>query len=247
MRDARAEVRQCPYCLGEFRDAEMTDDHVIARSWFPVGTPPVAKWKVRCCRACNNEKSALERDVLGRLAWCLDPKRSDLADIIARARRSIDPRSARTAREFMHRFNRREAIRRSVVDIHSRSDPGVLPYFYDNFNAGSRTGIRIAVQSLNGLVQKWVRGVHLCEVGRIISNRYEVSVIHADNDLRAQAFSGIIEHAKIIQKGPGVEVKIFHDEQPEEFMTRYAFNIWNALKCCASVERAGSRAENFES
>jgi hypothetical protein len=238
MGDARAEVRQCPYCLGEFRDAEMTDDHVIARSWFPAKTPPVAKWKVRSCRACNNKKSALERDVLGRLAWCLDPKRSDLADIIARARRSIDPRAAMTPREFMHRFNRREAIRNSIIDISSKSDPGLLPYFIPNFDAGSRTGIEIPVQSLDGLVQKWVRGIHLCEVGRIIPSGYEVSVIHAEEELRTRAFSGVMEHAKIIQKGPGVEVKIFHAEEPEEFMTLYAFNIWNALKCSASVERA---------
>ena len=119
MREARTELRQCPYCLAEFPDTDMTDDHVIARSWFPAETPPVAKWKVRSCRACNNEKSA-------------------------------------------------------------------------------------------------------------------------DDEIRAQAFSGVMEHAKIIQKGPGVEVKIFHAEEPGEFMTLYAFNIWNALKCSASVERAGS-------
>jgi hypothetical protein len=159
-------LRQCPYCLGQFPNQEMTDDHVIARSWFPAKTPPVAKWQVRSCRACNNEKSALERDVLGRLALCLDPSRSDLADIIARARRSMDPRSATTAREFKHRFNRREAIRSSIIDISSKSDPGVLPYFIPNFDAGSRTGIEIPVRSLDGLVQKWIRGLHLCEVGK---------------------------------------------------------------------------------
>lgn len=239
MRNARTRFRQCPYCSGVFPDAEMTDDHVIARSWFPAKTPPVAKWKVRSCRACNNEKSALERDVLGRLALCLDPNDPNLAGIIAKARRSMDPRSATTAREFKHRFNRREAIRNSIIDISSKSDPGLLPYFIPNFDAGSRTGIEIPVQSLDGLVQKWVRGIHPSEVGRIIPSGYEVSVIHADEELRRRAFSGVIEHAKIIQKGPGVEVKIFYAEEPEEFMTLYAFNIWSALKCSASVERIG--------
>jgi hypothetical protein len=84
----------------------------------------------------------------------------------------------------------------------------------------------------------WVRGIHLYEIRRMIPSEYEVSVIHADDELRTHAFSGVMEHAKIIQKGPGVEVKIFHAEQPEEFMTVYAFNIWNALKCSVAVERA---------
>jgi hypothetical protein len=239
--NAQMGQRECPYCLREFPDKEMTDDHVIARSWFPAKTPPVAKWKVRCCQACNNEKSAVEADVLGRLAWCLDPKRSDLADITARARRSIDPRRGKTPREIMHRFNRREAMRRSVVDIRSGGDPGVLPYFIENFEAGSRTGIEISAESLDGLVQMWVRGIHLREVGWTIPRGYEILVIHANDATRAQALSGVMEHAKIIQKGPGVEVKIFHAEEPIEFMTFYAFDIWNVLKFNATVERQWSR------
>jgi hypothetical protein len=114
----------------------------------------------------------------------------------------------------------------------------VLPYFIPNFDAGSRTGIEIPVQFLNRLVQKWVRGLHLCEVGRIIPSGYEVLVIHADDEVRAQALSTILAHAKIIQKGPGVEVKISHAQEAEEFETLYAFNIWNTLKCAASVRRA---------
>ena len=158
--------------------------------------------------------------------------------IIASARRSIDPRSAKTARDFMHRFNRRQALRRSLIDVDSRNAPGLLPYFIANFDAGSRTGMEVPPQSLDGLVQMWVRGIHLYEIRRMIPSEYEVSVIHADDELRTHAFSGVMEHAKIIQKGPGVEVKIFHAEQPAEFMTVYAFNIWNALKCSAAVERA---------
>jgi hypothetical protein len=234
----RTELRQCPYCLGEFPEAEMTDDHVIARSWFPAETPPVARWTVRSCRTCNNEKSALERDVLSRLALCLNPNDPDLADIVSSARRSMDPRSARTARDFKHRFNRREAIRRSVIDIHSKSDAGVLPYFTGNFDAGSRTGILVSASSLDGLVQKWVRGIHLCEVGRVIPIEYEVSVMHLDDLTRAQAFSDVVGHAKVIQKGPGVEVAILHVEETGEFGTLYAFNTWDTLKCTASVARA---------
>jgi hypothetical protein len=237
--DTRKKLRECPYCLDKFPDAEMTDDHVIARSWFPAKTPPLAKWKVRSCRPCNNEKSALERDVLGRLALCLDPDDPDLADIIARARRSMNPGSAMTEREFMHRFNRREAIHRSLIDVHSKSAPGMLPYFTGNFDAGLRTGIKVPAQSLDGLVQKWVRGIHLREVGWIIPNGYHVSVMHVEDRVRAKALSDIICHAKVIQKGPGIEVAILHAEAPDEFMTLYAFTVWSALKCSASVERAG--------
>ena len=240
MRNARTLLRQCPYCLGEFPDEEMTDDHVIARSWYPAKTPPTAKWEVRTCESCNNKKSVLKGDLLGRLALCLDPADPALAGIIQRARRSMDPRSARNEKDLMHRFNRREAMRRAVTDVDSKNAPGLLPYFMGNFDAGSRTGIEVPAQSLNGLIQMWVRGIHLCEIRWIIPSRYEVSVIHPDEQTRAEAFSDIIRHAKIVQKGPGVEVAIFHAEEPEEFMTLYAFNIWNTLRCATSVEREHS-------
>jgi hypothetical protein len=147
----------------------------------------------------------------------------------------MDPRAAKSPREFVHRFNRREAIWSSLVDVQSKSDPGVLPYFIDNFESGSRTGIRVPAQSLDELIQAWVRGIHLAEVGQLIPRGYEILVIHVGEERRAQALSGFIEHAKIIQKGPGVEVKILHAEEPEQFGTLYAFDIWNALKCTASV------------
>lgn len=237
MRDGLTKVGQCPYCLREFPDAEMTDDHVIARSWFPANTPPVAKWEVRSCQACNNNKSALEGDLLGRLAWSLDPNDRELADIVRRARRSVDPRCAKTRQDFIHRFNRREAVRRSIVNVQSRDAPGLLPSFARNFDTGSRNGMWVPAQSLDRLVQMWIRGIHLCEVGWIIPAGYAVSVMHIDDQIWAEAVADIVEHARVIQKGPGVEVAIFRAEDGDEFMMLYALNMWNALRCSASVER----------
>lgn len=193
-------VARCPYCLKQVSAAETTIDHVIARSWFPAGTTNVAKWKIRCCRDCNNEKSVFEQDVLGRLAWCLDPSDPTLADIIKKARRSVDPRSATSARDAMHRFNKREALRRDVVDIASKTEPGVLPYFVDNFDGGSRTGIAIPSGSLDELIKKWVRGIHMCEISEIIPVGYDVSVIHVGDQARPAAIADISKHAKIVQK-----------------------------------------------
>ena len=208
MQNAKSEIRQCPYCLGEFSDAEMTDDHVIARSWFPANTPPVAKWKVRCCQTCNNEKSALERDVLGRLALCVDPNDPNLAEIITKARRAMDPRSARTAHELKHRFNRREAIRGSIVDIRSKTDPGVLPYFVDNYRRRLAYG-NIGACTVFGWAGSEMGSWHPSVRDQAAhSQRIRGIVIHADDQLRTQAFSAVTEHAKIVQKGPGVEVKI---------------------------------------
>jgi hypothetical protein len=233
--DARAKRVQCPYCLGEFPDAEMTHDHVIARSWFPAKTPPIAKWKVRCCRACNNDKSALERDVLGRLALCLDPDDPSLRDLIEKARRSMDPGSAKTARDIGHRINRRQAIFHSLVDIHSPDEPGVLPYFTGNFAAGSRLGVLIDSQALDELVKMWVRGIHMREVDSIIPTDYEISVEHRDDETRAKAFSNVIGHGRVVQKGPGVEVTIYYAEEPGAFAAVYAFSIWNTLRCVGFV------------
>lgn len=236
MADDTITLVQCPYCLNKFHKDELTIDHVIARSFFPVSSTSEAKWKVRACGPCNNRKSKLERDVLGRLALCLDPNDPALADIVTKAQRSMDPRSATTAREFMHRFNRRAAMRRSVRDIWSPDEPGVLPYFTSNFAEGSRTGILVPAE-LDVLIEYWVRGIHFCEYGQIIPADYQVSVLHIDDETRKNAFAHVIERAKVLRKGQGIEVKLFHAKDTERFATIYGFDVWWKLRCVAVVEQ----------
>ncbi|MCH9012827.1 MAG: hypothetical protein IIA68_07195 [Proteobacteria bacterium] len=230
---------QCAYCCKEVPAADVTEDHVIARSWYPADTPPTAKWKVPACTACNNHYSAVEESTLTRLALCLDPADKSVRQIAQRAIRSFDPKQAKSARDAMHRFNKRQAIFRDLKHIDDPKAPGVLPSFRRNFEEGSRTGILIPAANLKKVVGKWVRGIYFSELGQPVPADHVVSVYFVDDDVAASAFAEIMRFAKQIQKGPGVEVLIWHAMEGDEAITQYAFKIWRQFRAYGSVESGG--------
>ena len=240
MQNGNCEFVRCTYCLKDVPATEATEDHVIARSWYPANTPPVTKWKVPACNECNNRYSAAEGSTLSRIALCMDPKDRSVGHIVQRALRSFDPKQANSARDAMHRFNKREALRQ---DLHQISDPkarGVLPSFRENFEKGSRTGIFIPADALHEVVKKWVRGIHFCEFGHPVPVDHVVSVQFVEDAAAASAFAEIMQFAKRIEKGPGVEVLIWQATEGNESVTQDAVNIWGQFRVYASVESSGA-------
>ena len=240
MQNGNCEFVRCTYCLKDVPASEATEDHVIARSWYPANTPPVAKWKVPACDECNNRYSAAEGSTLSRIALCMDPKDRSVGHIVRRALRSFDPKQAKSARDAMHRFNKREALRQDVVQILDPKAQGVLPSFRENFGKGSRTGILISGEALHKVVEKWIRGIHFCEFGDPVPADHVVSVQFVEDEAAATAFAKIMQFAKRIEKGPGVEVLIWHAAEGNESVTQYAFNIWGQFRVYGCVESSGA-------
>jgi hypothetical protein len=106
-----------------------------------------------------------------------------------------------------------------------------------NFFQGSRTAIRIPAAPLIDVLKKWIRGVHYCEIGQLITDHYTLSVQFVEDKVAVEAFSEIARFATRIQRGPGVEILIWHAEECGESMTQYAFNIWQAFRAYGSVEK----------
>src|SRR3546814_13047400 len=117
-KEATGKGAQCVYCLRLLTPALRTQDHVIARSWFPLSTPQnVEKWKVPSCRPCNHKFGKVEEDILHRLAMSLDRNDIAAAGIVETALRSIDPKQGKTTRDREHRQRKREKLRRELVTM----------------------------------------------------------------------------------------------------------------------------------
>lgn len=215
--------------------AEVTVDHVIARSWYPVGTPAIAKWKVPACNVCNNRYSAIEQDILCRLAFCINPADRSVEPIVQRALRSIDPKEGKSARDIKYRFNKRQAILEDLKNIPNPRGTGVLPSFRDNFFEGSRTGIRVPAGLLKVVVEKWIRGIHFSEFKQPVGVEHEVTVYFVEDEVAETALTEIMRYAIRIQKGPGVEVLIWHVTESDGSASLYAFNIWQRFRAYGSV------------
>lgn len=226
----------CIYCLEEFPKEKLTVDHVIARSWFPNDTSPVEKWKVPSCQQCNNVKSFHEGEILFKAAWCMDPSDKTVAHIIDKAKRAIDPKCSTSAKDAMHRLNRKYALGRDVRDINRIRSASILPAFFGNAAKGSKTGIMIPADSLNNVVIMWMRGIYFCHFEQNIPEAAELNSYFVSDKVADEAFSDILKHATHLQKGPGVEVFIWHVEENGQAMTNFAFNIWNNFRAYGTVE-----------
>ena len=150
---------RCVYCLAEVESKQITNDHVIARAWYPKSTPQnIEKWKVPACWRCNNNYGRLEQEVLLRLAMCLDRNDPAAAGIVDNAFRSVDPAAVTSAKEKRIRLARRSKLIADTKQLDSIPDRAILPSFRKNFDIGSRTGILIPAKDLNAVVEKWARG-----------------------------------------------------------------------------------------
>jgi hypothetical protein len=128
----------CSYCRGETPLREITKDHVIGESWYTTNAGDLEKWKVPACKPCNNELSRVEREILIRLALCLDPSEAAHLAIIEYAMRAIDPAAATNPRDAKHRLALQQKIKREMIIVDRPDAPDVMPSFRENFDIGSR-------------------------------------------------------------------------------------------------------------
>lgn len=230
------ESRVCVYCLcPETPEAPLTVDHVIARSWYPEDMPNVEKWKVPACVGCNNRFSPLESRALAGLAWGLPPSNPALAPIIESVRRSIDPSLARSPEDRERRAKAFDALQKRIVPVESKKAPGVLPGFSKNFDAGSRTGVKVLQEELDLLIEKWIRGVHFRETGNVIPSDHTIEVQHL-HDEDAEDWREVLGLSTRIRKGPGVEVMYLNTPAPGGFVAFYRFDLWEMLRVYGTVQ-----------
>lgn len=155
-------AKNCVYCSILLTAETETEDHVIAKSWFPDTTPgDVPHWVVPACRDCNNRFSRVEDDVRVQLAMCVDRKHAGAIGIVERALRSVAPQHGRDDNDRKIRELRQNRLLRGVRHFTEMPSHGVLPSFTDNFTKlGSRTAILIDAHELHMILKKWVRGLH---------------------------------------------------------------------------------------
>jgi len=228
-------TRQCIYCLGHFSAAQITDDHIIAGSWYPETTPStVQRWTAPACRSCNNRFSSTEQYVHARLAACIDPTHP-AAGMWEKAKRSIDPKRARGRRDKEQRIRQRRAFWKGLRTL-ARAPAHTLPFSIQNLAKGSRTGLIIDAKKVNGLAEKWGRGIYYKIHGHPVSSNAEIEVIHLPEGAVGEAFGGFWEQRKILDAGPGIQVSYLSTEDSSKRADVYLFRIWDQVEIFVAVD-----------
>ena len=227
---------QCVYCLKVLPDRELTEDHVIARAWYPLTTPEnVPKWKVPSCEGCNNAFSKPEQEMLVRFGLCLDRENPAAAGIVQKALDSIDPNKADNEKEKTARLRMREKILGETHIVSQYPKTGVLPSFWHNWELGSRTIVEVPPEELELLIQKWTKGLHYCIAKRYLGPNSDIDVIHLEDEAEGLLFKEINPFASKHIKGPGVRVMTVHGTNGSETITMYQFVMWDQYKVWTSV------------
>ena len=232
----RPRFRQCVYCLGEFPRAQMSDDHVIAGSWYPDTTDErVQRLTAPACRNCNSGKfAAIERYLLLRLAMCVDPTDPAAAGVWDRAKRSVDPKRAKGDKDRRHRQMQKDALTRDLRELESVPQHA-LPFSIVNFATGSRVSVDISAERLNSLIQKWTRGFYYCIHGVPLSTAANIEVMHISDRAALEAFVKIWHHARAIDGGIGVQVRFWSAEESGRREELYVYSIWKQFRAYAAV------------
>ena len=152
---------QCVYCLRD--PIALTEDHVFPGKWYPPTTPAdLEKWKVPACYECNHQSGGNENDLLIRLGLCVHDQDPESRYIREKARRSIDPESASSAEDRLHRQMKREKLRSELRPITGAD----LDYFLPGFSPIPGTSpeglIRLPInaEQMKAFGKKLVRALH---------------------------------------------------------------------------------------
>jgi hypothetical protein len=231
------ETRQCIYCLDQVPIPEITDDHIIAGSWYPDSTPTTTqRWTAPACKKCNNSLGAIEQYVHTRLAACIDPTDLAAAGIWERARNSIDPLRAKKDRDRQHRANQRAAFWRHLAEM-KEPCAATLPFSLPNFQQGSQTALFIESDKLESLLsKKWARGVYYKIHNQPLSLSAKISIIYPQPGKAALLFADIWSHVRSIFLGPGIQISYFTAEDQTRLADLYVFRVWNQLEFITSVD-----------
>jgi hypothetical protein len=229
----------CTYCGTDVPFKEVTQDHVIGESWYTSSAEDLERWKVPACRKCNNQLSAIEKAVLVRLAFCLDPKNEAHRPICERALRAVDPSAAKTPREARHRMALRQKMQRELKFFEHRDSHGIMPSFADNFDAGSRYGVLISGEQYRGLGEKWAKGLYRYHLKKLVPKDATFDVYSADAETERAAFSHVQSDLVLLHRGPDLQVLMHHTAGPGVESTLFSVRIWQRFKMQMAITVGG--------
>jgi predicted DNA binding CopG/RHH family protein len=236
LRNALAEGASKGRCVHCLRLTEsITADHVFPNSWYPDTTPPtVQRWTVPSCPKCNRELGQLEKDLLLRLIFCVNPKSQATSGLASKALRSIGlDTDGLSEKEKTHRDKLRTKIRSELIpsaDLVGK--PGAILGFEIHGDQVPQWAIPISWAGLSIIAEKIVRGCEYKVKGRFIEDPYGIRTFIDDSDFVPEPYASHIERFDF---GPGCNVRrLFATEDPNVVI--YWISVWNTLHLHARVD-----------
>ena len=226
-------ANRCVHCLTPTDD--LTADHVFPKSWYPDTTAcTVQRWTVPSCRDCNCKLGELEKDLLIRMALCVDPKSEGASGLAARVFRSLglDVESL-TAEERTHREASLAKLRSELMP-HSKvaSRSGAIPGLGPPAGAPVKWSIPIPWAGLSIITEKIARGCEYKLRRRFLEAPYGIRTFVMETGEVPEAYAA---KSEVFDFGSGYRIRrLFATEDPK--IVLYWISIWNALHLNAIID-----------
>lgn len=220
----------CVHCLKQVDSPER--EHVFPKSWYPDSTPPnMPRWTVPACKPCNSEHGSIERDLLERMALCVDPDDPEFGDLARKGLRALDPGQARNKRDANARAARRKAILSETVPVAEVPFHLVIPNFAAQGNAppGGHIGVLVPADLLKRLALKLVRGIALHFDGLYINLNEVEFTVRSVSEPVAELDHALHRWGRQETNGPGISVSWAVVQEDKRGRMHY-IEVWRQWK-----------------
>jgi hypothetical protein len=193
----------------------------------------VQRWTAPSCQDCNAKLGELERDLLMRMALCVDPKSQGAAGLAAKVFRSfgLDVQGLtlveRSHRDALLSRIRSELIPNSRVVARAGAIPGLGP----PAGASVQWSVPIPWAGLSIMTEKIARGCEYKLRRRLLEAPYGIRTSVMENGDVPEAYAANWE---VFEFGPGCRVRrLFAIEDPN--IVLYWISVWGALHLQATI------------
>jgi hypothetical protein len=182
---------------------------------------------VPSCAKCNKHLGQLEKDLLIRMAFCLDPHAEAASGISALGLRSLGldagelPEKERAHRDRLRAKVRSELIPYAEVADSERMIPGLGP----PDNRRSEWAIAIPYAGLSIVAEKFARGCEFKLKGRLVAEPYGLRTSIEESDVIPEPWASAIKRYDF---GPGCKIqRLFARE--DHNVVLYWISLWGSL------------------
>jgi len=189
----------------------------------------VQRWTVPSCQECNKHLGELERNLLVRLALCIDPASEPASGLAPKVLRSLGlDVDELDQREKAHRDKLKAKIRSELMphaDV--AGGPSDIPGLsrQAGFRETAQFAIPIPWAGLAIIAEKIARGCEYKVSQRYVDHRYGIRTSITNPDVMSPQFAS---HRRLIDFGPGCQVlRVFVTEDPN--IVRYRILVWGTL------------------
>jgi len=190
----------------------------------------------------------IERALLVRLALCMDPKSPATAGLVERGIRSVDPDSARDAKDRKQRLRNRAALHAELNAERTRlklpREPGSTHWSLKDLH-----GIPIRSEAVGALVTKIVRGVLYREIGQYIAPPLNIRILFGkpNNPAARRADATLASVGRRVAIEPGVVVyRAPLDDPTESLLSVEIWATWKFYVAVAKHVKPGMATDNVD-